>query len=114
VVEELVSELISGNFINEERFAKTYAGGKFRIKHWGKVKIKEALKAKGLSDYCIRKGLQEIEPKDYLAALQSLIRKRSEKEKEKNEYRRKHKIAAYLIAKGYEAELVWEELVDGF
>jgi regulatory protein len=110
MVEELISKLITENFINEERFAKSYAGGKFRIKEWGRVKIKDALKAKGISDYCIRKGLQEIDPKDYMVTLLSLIEKRSEKEKEKNEYKRKHKIAAYLTGKGYEAEIVWEEL----
>jgi regulatory protein len=110
MVEELISKLITENFLNEERFAKSYAGGKFRIKKWGRVKIKEALKNKGISEYCIRKGLQEIDPKDYILTLLSLIEERSEKEKEKNEYKRKHKIAQYLIGKGYEAELVWEEL----
>jgi regulatory protein len=110
IVEELISKLITENFINEERFAKSYAGGKFRIKKWGRVKIKDALKAKGISDYCIRKGLQEIDPKDYRSTLLFLIEKRSEKEKEKNEYKRKHKITQFLVGKGYEAELVWEEL----
>jgi len=112
MVEELISKLISENFINEERFAKTYAGGKFRIKQWGRVKIKESLKTKGLSEYCIKKGLQEINPKDYLLTLLSLIEKRQEKEKEKNEYKRKHKIAQYLVGKGYESDLIWEELKD--
>jgi regulatory protein len=110
VVEELISRLITENFINEERFAKSYAGGKFRIKKWGKVKIREALKFKGISEYCIKKGLQEIGDEDYRLSLQSLIEKRAEKEKEKNEYKRKHKISQYLIAKGYEADLVWGEL----
>jgi regulatory protein len=110
MAEELISKLITENFINEERFAKSYAGGKFRIKKWGRVKITNGLKAKGISDYCIRKGLQEIDQKDYMHALLCLIEKRSEKEKEKNEYKRKHKIAQYLVGKGYEAELVWEEL----
>ncbi len=110
MVEELISKLITENFLNEERFAKSYAGGKFRIKQWGTVKIREALKAKGLSDYCIRKGLLEIDASDYHQTLLSLIEKRSEKEKEKNEFKRKHKIAAYLIGKGYEGDLVWEEL----
>src|SRR4051812_72479 len=83
MAEELISKLISENFINEERFAKTYAGGKFRIKKWGRIKIKEALKAKGISEYCIKKGLLEIDPTEYTSALLSLIEKKSEKEKEK-------------------------------
>jgi regulatory protein len=110
MVEELISKLITENFINEERFAKAFSGGKFRIKKWGRVRIKEALKAKGLSEYCIKKGLQEIDSKDYTLSLLSLIEKRNEKEKEKNEFKRKHKIAQYLIGKGYEAELVWDTL----
>ena len=110
IVEELISKLVSENLINEERFAKTYAGGKFRIKKWGRVKIKEALKSKGISEYCIKKGLQEIDAKDYLVTLLSLIEKRAAKEKEKDEYKRKHKIAQYLVGKGYEADLVWYTL----
>ena len=110
IVEELISKLISKNFINEERFAKSYAGGKFRIKKWGRIKIKEALKSKGVSEYCIKKGLLEIGDKDYIVTLLSLIKKRSGKEKEKNEYERKHKIAQYLHGKGYESDLVWDIL----
>jgi len=110
MVETLISKLITENFINEERFARTYAGGKFRIKKWGRVKIKDGLKAKGVSDYCIKKGMLEIDPKDYMFTLLSLIEKRSEKEKEKNEYKRKHKIAQYLHGKGYESDLVWDIL----
>jgi regulatory protein len=110
MAEELISKLISENFINEERFAKTYAGGKFRIKKWGRIKIKEALKAKGISEYSIRKGLLEIDATDYISTLLSLIEKRSEKEKEKNEYKRKYKIAQYLVGKGFETEMVWEKL----
>jgi regulatory protein len=110
IVEELISKLISKNFINEERFAKSYAGGKFRIKKWGRIKIKEALKSKGVSEYCIKKGLLEIGDKDYIVTLLSLIEKRSGKEKEKNEYERKHKIAQYLHGKGYESDLVWDIL----
>ena len=112
MVEEIISKLISENFINEERFARTYSGGKFRMKKWGRVKIKEALKSKGISDYSIKKGMLEIDGKDYLITLRSLVEKKSEKEKEKNEYRRKHKIAQYVVGKGYEADLVWETLGD--
>jgi regulatory protein len=56
-VENIIADLISTNFLNEERFAKAFAGGKFRIKKWGKVKIKIELKKRKISDYCIRKGL---------------------------------------------------------
>ncbi len=109
-VEIIIVKLIQENFINEERFAMAYAGGKFRIKKWGIKKIQEALKQKNISEYCIRQALKEISAKEYRATLQELIEKRALKEKEKNEYKRKYKIAQYLIAKGYDPEMVWEEL----
>ena len=60
------------NYLNEERFAITYAGGKFRIKHWGKNKIKQALKLKQVSDYCIKKALKEIDETDYMRTFEKL------------------------------------------
>ena len=60
-VENVIADLIASNFINEERFAKAYAGGKFRIKKWGRVKISIELKRRKISTYCIKKGLAEIE-----------------------------------------------------
>jgi regulatory protein len=110
IVEEIISRLIVENFINEERFAKTYAGSKFRQKKWGRLKILRALKEKGLSEHCIKKGMAEIEVKAYHQTLEELIKTRDGKEREKNIYKRKHKIAQFLIGKGYEAEEVWESL----
>lgn len=109
-VEFIIVKLIEENFINEERFAKTYAGGKFRIKKWGRKKIQEGLKQKNISEYCIRQAMKEISDKEYKATLLALIEARSAKEKEKNSYKRKHKIAQYVIGKGYEPELVWDLL----
>ncbi|MFI5141877.1 MAG: regulatory protein RecX, partial [Bacteroidia bacterium] len=65
-VENIIAQLVNENFINEERFAIAFAGGKFRIKKWGKVKIKQELKAKRVSDYCIKKGLAIIDNTDYI------------------------------------------------
>jgi regulatory protein len=109
-VEEIISKLILENFINEERFAKIYAGSKFRQKKWGRLKILRALKEKGLSEYCIKKGMAEIEVKEYNKTLDELIRVRAKKETEKNIYKRKHKIAQFIIGKGYEGEEVWEKI----
>ena len=64
-VEEMISRLISDNFLNEERFAKAYAGGKFRMKKWGKLKIINELNRLGLTERCINKGLKEIDSSDY-------------------------------------------------
>ena len=71
-VENVIAELIASNFINEERFAKAYAGGKFRIKKWGRVKISIELKRRKISTYCIKKGLAEIEEEEYIKTLQKV------------------------------------------
>jgi len=109
-VEELIVKLISENFLNEERFAKAFAGGKFRIKKWGKNKIKRELEMRGLSKFCIQSGLAEIEYKDYISTLSEIIKKKEEEITFKNPLQKKYKIATYLISRGYESDLVWERL----
>ena len=108
ITEEVIAKLIQDNFINEERFAKVYAGGKFRLKRWGKLKIVQMLKEKGLSPYCIKKALEEIGDEDYQKTILFLVEKKSREEKETNPFKRKDKISKYLIRKGYEPEEVWE------
>lgn len=108
--DNIIVQLISDGFINEERFAKAFAGGKFRIKKWGKQKIRQELKARNISEYCISKGLQEIDGSEYLKTLASLMRRKETETIEKNAYRKMNKIASFLIAKGYESELVWDVL----
>jgi regulatory protein len=110
LIEEVIVKLIEENFLNEERFAKAYAGGKFRIKRWGRNKIVQELKQKGLSAYCIKKGMEEIDSKDYENTLEFLIDKKEKEEKEKNVFKRKDKISKYLIRKGYEPDLVWDKI----
>ena len=73
--EEVICMLIEDNYINEERFAIAYAGGKFRIKKWGKVKIEKNLRQKGLSNYCINQGLAVIDHEEYTQTLEQLIEK---------------------------------------
>ena len=111
-VEQCISQLISENYLNEQRFAIAYAGGKFRMKEWGRVKIKLALKQKKVSDYCIRKALDEISGKDYKATLSRLLSKKSKEVKEKNPLKKKYKVAQYAISRGFEPEMVWEEIVS--
>ena len=106
-VEPLVAQLIEENYLNEERFAIQYAGGKFRMNHWGKVKIKYALRQKQVSDYSIRKALGEISESDYLSTLQQLTEQKLRTlNGEKNALVKKRKLQDYLIGKGYELELV--------
>ncbi|MCF6361508.1 MAG: RecX family transcriptional regulator [Cyclobacteriaceae bacterium] len=111
-VDELIAWLITENYVNEERFAITFAGGKFRIKKWGKFKITQALKQKAISDYCIKKAIQEIDLEDYLVTINELATKKLNEYSVRvsNEYHLKNKTAKYIISKGFEPDLVWEAL----
>lgn len=111
-IQLIVTELIGEGFLSEERFAKAYAGGKFRIKHWGKNKIAQQLQRKGVSEKNIETGLKEIEEKDYRTTIKKLIQKKLTSVKELNDFQKKGKLAQYLMTKGYEAELVWNILND--
>jgi regulatory protein len=108
-VEEIISNLIQENYLNEERFAIQYAGGKFRIKNWGKNKIRQALKQKQVSDYCIKKALKEIDDTDYINAFEKLVEQKMKTYKsEKNIFIKKRKLQDFLLMKGYESDLVRE------
>jgi len=103
VVEELLSNLIEDSYLNEERFAIQFAGGKFRMKQWGRVKIVHALKERGVSQYCINKALNEINEDAYRQALQKQAeRKWASLNKESNMGVKLQKTRAYLLQKGYE------------
>ncbi|MFZ1785289.1 MAG: regulatory protein RecX [Ferruginibacter sp.] len=106
-VDELLSELIGENYLNEERFAIMYAGGKFRMKQWGRVKIKYSLKQKQVSPYCIKKALAAIDESDYKRTLAKLFEQKLKTLKgEKNIFIKKRKLQDHLIQKGYETDLI--------
>ncbi len=108
-VEEIISELISENYLNEQRFAIHYAGGKFRMKHWGKVKIKQSLKLKQVSDHCIKKALKEIDSKEYEKTFQKLVeQKLNTLKSEKNIFVKKRKLQDFLLLRGYETDKIRE------
>lgn len=111
-VDELLSKLIEENYLNEERFAIQYAGGKFRIKQWGRIKIKYALKQKQVSEYCIKKALASIDESNYKKTIKKLADQKLKTLKgEKNIFIKKKKLQDHLIQKGFEINLVIE-LVD--
>jgi len=106
-VEELISTLIEDNYLNEERFSIQYAGGKFRMNHWGKIKIKYALKQKQVSEYCIKKALSQIDNEAYLKTLEKLVEeKQLSLKKEKNRFVTLRKVQDYLLQKGFESDLI--------
>jgi regulatory protein len=104
--DEILSTLIEENYLNEERFAIQFAGGKFRMKNWGRKKIYYALKEKKVSEYSIRKAMKEINEEDYLKTLNKLAEKRYESLKGEQYLVRRKKTMDYLLQKGYEPELV--------
>ena len=109
-VDEILSCLVTENFLNEERFAKAFAGGKFRMKKWGRIKITHALESKGVSPNCIRIGLKEIDDGDYESSLRTLMEEKIPSLEKDNVFVLRQKLSQYLIQKGYEPELVWREI----
>lgn len=111
-VENIIANLISDNFLNEERFAKAYAGGKFRIKKWGRIKIKIELKRRKISDYCIKKAMQEIDENEYIKTLKSILIKKLKENPKGKQQVRNYKAAQHAISRGFERDLVWEAIKE--
>ena len=111
-VEGIISELIENNFLNEERFALAFALGKFRIKGWGKIKIKQGLKLKKVPEKLIQKSLNQIDGEAYLETLSRVLTKKSAFLNEKDAYKRRYKLTQYAASKGFERDLIFELLKD--
>ncbi len=109
-LEEIIAELIREDYLNEERYARSYTRGKFRMKKWGRNKILYQLKAKRVSDYCIKKGLEEINEEEYQDTLQKLMDKQLEKHASKGSLIAKDKTIKYAISRGYETNLVFSTI----
>ena len=106
-LEEVIVALIEDNFLNEERYAKSFVRGKLRMKHWGKNKILRELKMKNISAYCIKKGMEEIEEEEYHQILENLVEKKDRLTKEPDRFKKRKKLADYAIRRGFEPALVW-------
>ena len=109
-IDTIVVHLIQHNYLNEERFAKAYVRGKFRIKKWGKIRLVRELKFRGISKYSIDTALKEIDLDDYHTTLDELVLKRIGQVKEKNIYKKKKKVVDYLLYRGWESHMVYEKL----
>nr|WP_185150345.1 regulatory protein RecX [Apibacter sp. B2912] len=107
---EILIWLIQNNFLNEERFSKSYARGKFYQKKWGKIKIMQGLKQKRIPTNLIDKGIEEINEEDYKSTLMELTEKKWNILRESEVYLKKKKIYNYLLQKGYEYNLINEIL----
>lgn len=109
-VMEVLNEMVRKGFLNEERFAKAFAGGKFRQKNWGRAKIIRELKARNISEYCINKAMKEIEAGDYENTLEKLALKYLSTHKTEKLWELKQKTLRFLLSKGYEYEQCHEIL----
>ena len=109
-LEQIIVELIRENFLNEERFARSYARGKFRIKRWGRIRIQLELKKRKISAYCIRKGLEEIDEEEYQKVLEEMLQKKIAASKLSNTFQRNSKAGQYAIGRGFESWLVWDTI----
>lgn len=107
--DQIIIYLIQNKFLNEERFAKSFARGKFYQKNWGKNKIKMELKKRMIPGKLIEMGLKEIDPNDYFETAEKLYQKKAESlQSERESFKKKVKIKNYLLQKGYESHLIEE------
>lgn len=111
-IDEVITHLIQENYLNEERFAQSYARGKFNIKKWGRNRIVNELKFRGISKYNIKTALKEIEDDAYYSTLDSLSLKRLEAITETNKQKRRKKLADYLLYRGWESHLVYGKIKE--
>ena len=110
--EQLIAALIENRFLNEERFAKAYAGGKFRIKKWGWRKIKFELIKRDISAYCLKQAHQEIDPTAYRTVLLEMLTAKNKSLKNKSALQRKALLVSFAVARGYEADLAVDLIKD--
>ncbi len=106
--EKIIIKLMQEGFLNEERFARSFVSGKFRIKKWGRVKIVQELNLRGISSSIQRLALKEIDEKLYRESLYNLAEKKLMKIREINSFKKKKKLADHLLRKGYESSLVFD------
>jgi regulatory protein len=105
-VEEIIAEIIENDYLNEERFAKQFAGGKFRLKHWGRKKIEHELRQKAVSSQCIKVAIREIEEQDYIQKLKKLASLKWNSLTKEDALTRQAKTYAFLTQKGFELALI--------
>jgi regulatory protein len=102
----LINQLQKEGFLNEERFVKAFARGKFRLNKWGRQKIEFALKIKGIPDILIREGIESLDEKEYLNVLKELILRKQKELKPEKDLMVRDKIVNFALGKGYEMNLI--------
>src|SRR5680860_579396 len=111
-IDKIVVHLVENDYLNEERFAKSFARGKFTIKKWGRKRITLELKQRGISRFNIKTAIQEINQTAYLETFDALADKRLAQITEKNLLKRRKKLADYLLYRGWESDLVYRKIKE--
>jgi len=112
VSDEILVHLIAHNFLNEERFAQSFARGKHRIKHWGKTRIINELKLRNISQYNINTALREITSEEYEETFDTVSNKHWQSITEKNVQKRRKKFCDFLLRKGFESHLIYQKMKE--
>lgn len=111
-IDHIIGQLLEHNYLNEERFARAYVRGKFVMKKWGKQRLISELKRRQISKYNINQGLTEISDINYIETFTNLAEKKLQSISEQNIYRRRKKLADYLLYRGWESYLVYEKVKE--
>lgn len=106
----IIIHLLEHDFLNESRFSKAFVSGKFRVKKWGRIRLKRELQMREISKYNIDNALKEISESEYLSVFNELANKKIKATKESNIFKKKKKIADYLLYRGWESHLVYDKL----
>lgn len=109
-IDQIITHLINDNFLNEERFACSFARGKHRIKHWGRIRITNELKFRGINQTLINIALKEIDPEEYYTTFDNLANRNWESIQEKNTLKKRKKFCDFMLRRGFESNLVYEKV----
>ncbi|KAA9331511.1 RecX family transcriptional regulator [Hymenobacter busanensis] len=109
---EILMRLVREKLLDDERFARSFVRGKYRLKKWGRRRIRQELKQRGISEYCIKAGMSEIDGDEYYQNLVEVLEKKNAQEKEPNPHKRRQKLTLYATAKGYEGEFIQDALIE--
>lgn len=111
-IDVVIVHLLKHNFLNETRFAQSYVRGKFNIKKWGRQRLKLELKKRDIGKYNIDLALKEISDSDYLQTFQALAEKKLHTISESDKWKKRKKLADYLLYRGWESHLVYDKVAE--
>jgi regulatory protein len=114
LIKQIIEKLIDEGFLNEKRFAETYTIGKLRSNSWGRIKIMQGLRERSIDHQIIDDAIESIDRSEYQNIIEKLIRKKLKMIRDTDPYIIKNKVARYIINKGFESHLVWEEINNQF